>query len=88
MLYQLARYNSISHKLNLPMGGKWKISYRGLPTTENDILFACQRKTATFYLECSFIALQGKKLLLYPIMETKPSISDKITKSSNDNCIY
>jgi hypothetical protein len=70
------------------MGGEWKISYRWLPTTGNDILFACQRTTGTSYLECSFIALQGKKLLLYPIMETKPSISHKVTKSSDDNCIY
>jgi hypothetical protein len=33
------------------MGGEWNILYRGLPTTDNDILFACQRTTGTSYDE-------------------------------------
>jgi hypothetical protein len=58
--------------------------YRGLPTTENDILFACQRTTGTSYLECSFIALQGKKLLLYSIMEIKRRTRFHLNKEKHE----
>jgi hypothetical protein len=70
---------SISHKLNLPMGGEWKISYRGLPTKENDIIFACQRTTGTSYIECSFLVKKNK----IPSKQRKTRMP--ITKDGNEN---
>lgn len=64
------------------MGSEWKISCRGLPTTENDIIYRCQRTAGSSYLEYSFIALQGKKLQLYPIMEIKQSSTSSSHKVS------